>query len=548
MQPDVLLEAEDGRFTRVEPGVGVRGPVATLRHEAGARATGRSGGPTPHVANGGGSAGALAGRRGADGPRPPEGPGTAGVHAGASRPWLPEWPGNSGVHAGPPEGPGTTEAQAGAASPRPLEGSAAAPAEPVKPEDLAGVTRLAGVTLPGLANAHSHAFHRALRGRTHGAGGDFWTWREHMYTLAARLDPATYHALARACFAEMALAGVTIVGEFHYLHHGPGGVVYGDPNAMGEALRAAAADAGIGLTLLDALYLQGDVDGRPLDAVQQRFSDGDAGRWAERVAALSASWSGDAAARVGVAVHSVRAVDRASLPVVASLAAEQGGWPVHVHVSEQPAENRACAAVHGCSPVELLADAGVLGPAATAVHATHVTAADLDRLATTGSAVCLCPTTERDLADGIGPARALAARDVPLTLGSDSHAMIDLLEEARAVELDERLASGRRGGLPADGLLAAATVAGAARLGWPDAGRLAVGQRADLVTVGLDSVRLAGTRPDDLADALVFSATAADVTDVVVAGRPIVAGGRHLLVDDVSRALATALAALDQTP
>jgi formiminoglutamate deiminase len=463
----------------------------------------------------------------------------------------------TGVHAGPTEVPGTAGAQAEAASPgtaaaqagaAPLEGSDAAPAEAVRPEDLAGVTRLAGVTLPGLANAHSHAFHRALRGRTHGAGGDFWTWREHMYAVAARLDPDTYQALARACFAEMALAGVTIVGEFHYLHHGPGGVPYEDPNAMAEALRAAAADAGIGLTLLDALYLQGDVDGRPLDVVQQRFSDGDAGRWAERVAALSASWSGDAAARVGVAVHSVRAVDRASLPVVASLAAEQGGWPVHVHVSEQPAENRACEAVHGCSPVALLADTGVLGPAATAVHATHVTTADLDRLAATGSAVCLCPTTERDLADGIGPARALAARNVPLTLGSDSHAVIDLFDEARAVELDERLASGRRGGLSADGLLAAATESGATRLGWPDAGRLAVGQRADLVTVGLDSVRLAGTRPGDLADALVFAATAADVTDVVVAGRPIVSGGRHLLVDDVPHALAAALAALDRIP
>jgi formiminoglutamate deiminase len=405
------------------------------------------------------------------------------------------------------------------------------------------VVRLAGVTVPGLANAHSHAFHRALRGRTQAGAGDFWTWRERMYAVAADLDPDRYHALARACFAEMALAGVTVVGEFHYLHHGPGGVAYDEPNAMAEALRAAAADAGIRMTLLDALYLQGDVDGRPLDAVQQRFSDGDASRWVERVEVLRKAWTHDPTTRVGAAVHSVRAVDPASMAVVASLA-EAAGLPLHAHVSEQPAENAACEAVHGCSPVALLADAGVLGPAATGVHATHVTSADLDLLAATGSAVCLCPTTERDLADGIGPARAVADRDVPLALGSDSHAVIDLFEEARAVELDERLASGRRGGLPAELLLAAATEVGAARLGWPDAGRLAVGRRADFATVGLDSVRLAGTRPDDLVAGLVFAATAADVSDVVVAGRPVVSAGRHLLVDDVPRALAAALSAV----
>jgi formiminoglutamate deiminase len=407
----------------------------------------------------------------------------------------------------------------------------------------ATAVRLAGLTLPGLANAHSHAFHRALRGRTHADGGDFWTWRDRMYAVAAQLDPDRYRALARACFAEMVLAGITVVGEFHYLHHGPGGVPYDDPNALAEALRAAARDAGIGLTLLDTLYLQGDVDGRAPDPVQQRFSDGSAPRWAERVESLLATWADDPSVRVGTAVHSVRAVDPASMTTVAELA-ERVGLPIHAHVSEQPAENAACRAVHGCSPVELLADAGVLSPGATAVHATHVTAADIDRLAATGSAVCLCPTTERDLADGIGPARTLARRGVPLALGSDSHAVIDLFEEARAVELDERLASGTRGGLPPEVLLTAATEAGARGLGWPDAGRIAVGRRADLVSVGLDSVRLAGTQPDDLVAAAVFAATAADVTDVVVAGRPVVAHGRHLLVGDVPRALATALAAL----
>jgi formiminoglutamate deiminase len=447
-----------------------------------------------------------------------------------------------------------------------------------------GARRLAGVTVPGLVNAHSHAFHRALRARTHGDRGDFWTWRERMYAVASRLDPDRYHALARACFAEMALAGITAVGEFHYLHHGPGGVPYDDPNAMAEAVRAAAHEAGVRLTLLDALYLQAHVDGRPLDAVPRRFSDGDPDRWAGRVEALAGAWAGDPTARVGVAVHSVRAVDRASMAVAAAFAGRsRPALPLHVHVSEQPAENAACQAVHGCSPVAVLADAGVLGPASTAVHATHVTAADLDRLATTGSAVCLCPTTERDLADGIGPARSMAALGIPLALGSDSHAVIDPFEEARAVELDERLASGTRGGLAPAELLTAATATGADRLGWPDAGRLAVGQRADFATVGLDSVRLAGAggradagsgrrrgrgtgaaagldagaRPADPADAsvaatgttptadlaaaVVFAATAADVTDVVVDGRPVVAAGHHLLIDDVPRALAAAI-------
>jgi formiminoglutamate deiminase len=404
--------------------------------------------------------------------------------------------------------------------------------------------RLPGLTLPGLVNAHSHAFHRGLRGRTHGGGGDFWTWRELMYRLAGRLDPDTYRDLARACFAEMALAGITTVGEFHYLHHGPDRVPYDDPNAMGEALREAAHDAGIRLTLLDTLYLQGDMDGRPLDAVQQRFSDGDAERWAARVEALDAGWRDDLLCRAGAAVHSVRAVGAEAMAQAAATASRLG-LPIHVHVSEQPAENAACRAVHGRTPVELLADTGVLGPAATAVHATHVADGDLDRLAATGTAVCLCPTTERDLADGIGRARAMAQRDIPLALGSDSHAVIDLFEEARAVELDERLASGTRGGVTATQLLTAATSAGAYRLGWPDAGRLAVGQHADFVTLTLDSVRLAGTRPDDLVDATVFAATPADITHVTVAARPVVADARHLLLPDTPAALSRSIAALD---
>jgi formiminoglutamate deiminase len=238
----------------------------------------------------------------------------------------------------------------------------------------------------------------------------------------------------------------------------------------------------------------------------------------------------------------VRAVDEAAMATVAAWAAGRGA-PLHLHLSEQPAENQACLAATGRTPAALAGSAGVLGPRTTAVHATHLTGDDVALLGATGTAVCLCPTTERDLADGIGPARALAAAGSPLCLGSDSNAVVDLFEEARAVELDERLATGRRGIHRPDDLLAAATQAGMAALGW-EAGRLAPGALADLVTVALDSVRLAGTRPAEAADQLVFAATAADVTSVVVSGRQVVRDGRHLLVGDVAAALDRAVTAL----
>jgi formiminoglutamate deiminase len=394
--------------------------------------------------------------------------------------------------------------------------------------------RLAGLTLPGLANAHSHAFHRALRGRTHGGRGTFWTWREHMYALAGRLDPDGYHALARAVFAEMALAGITTVGEFHYLHHGPDGVAYADPNEMGHRLIAAAGEAGIRITLLDTVYLTSTVDGRGLDGVQRRFGDGTVDAWAARVAELKPAPH----ARIGAAAHSVRAVPPDALRQLAERPL------VHVHLSEQRAENEACRGVHGCSPTVLLDRAGLVGPGLTAVHATHLADEDRALLGDQAVGVCLCPTTERDLADGLPTARALADAGSPLCLGSDSHALIDLFEEARAVELDERLRDEHRGHFTVAELLTAATVTGQAALGWDDAGRLAPGARADLVTVRLDTVRAAGFDPTDPAAAVVFAAAAGDVTDVVVDGRPVVRDGRHLLVDDVPRALAEAVAAL----
>ncbi len=390
----------------------------------------------------------------------------------------------------------------------------------------AGAQRLPGVVLPGLANCHSHAFHRALRGRTHDDGGTFWTWRERMYAVAARLDPDSYLALARATYAEMALAGITTVGEFHYLHHGRDGVPYADPNAMGHALRQAAAEAGVRLSLLDACYLHGGLDGTghsEPQGVQRRFCDGSVDRWRARVGLLEES----PGMRVGVAVHSVRAVDRGAARVVAATArdvpATAADRPLHVHLSEQPAENAASQAFYGCSPTELLDQAGALTGSTTAVHATHLSETDRSTLGRAAVHVCLCPTTERDLADGIAPARALADAGTRLCVGSDQQAVVDLFEEARGVEMHERLSSLRRGRFGPGELLGMATAHDA--LGWPDAGRLVVGARADLVAVRLDSVRTAGCDPAQV----LLCATAADVDTVVVDGRVVATGGRHIL-------------------
>ncbi|MET8332597.1 formimidoylglutamate deiminase [Streptosporangium canum] len=420
-----------------------------------------------------------------------------------------------------------------------VSGSRFAEITPGMAEPPAGAVRLDGLTVPGLANAHSHAFHRALRGVTQREKGSFWTWREQMYGVAATLDPDSYLRLARATFAEMALAGITSVGEFHYLHHGPGGRPYDDPNVMGHALVQAAREAGLRIALLDACYLSGGF-GTPLAGTQLRFGDGDADRWAVRVEALAAAYRGAQDVEIGVAVHSVRAVPSEQMPTVSRFS-HHHALPMHVHVSEQRAENAACVEMYAASPVRVLNEHDVLGPRTTAVHATHVSDVDIALLGQSGTRVCMCPTTERDLADGIGPARTMAEAGSPITLGSDSHAVIDLFEEARAVELDERLATERRGHWTAAELLQAATAAGHACLGFPDAGTLVPGAWADLVSVRLDSVRTAGASRSGAAETVVFAATAADVHSVVSGGRHVVAEGRHVL-GDVGALLGEAIA------
>lgn len=399
-----------------------------------------------------------------------------------------------------------------------------------------------GVALAGFANAHSHAFHRALRGRTHAVTGTFSTWRETMYDLAARLNPESYYALARAIYVEMVQAGITTVGEFHYLHHGEFGRRYSYPNAMSNALTRAAEDAGLRITLLDSLYLSGGLTASGhsrLDSLQARFSDQVADDWARRVARHRESED----VRVGLAVHSVRAVPRSWLQFVRDVSvdgpharARGRTLPVHAHVSEQPEENEACLAYYGCTPTELLHDAGLVGPTFTAVHATHLTEKDVALLGRARATVALCPTTERDVGAGIGPARLLHDAGARLALGTDQHVVVDMFEEARALEMHERLVSGERGRLGMRALQSAMTAHDS--LGWEDTGALRAGARADLVVVDLDSPRTAGVLPDQV----VMAATATDITHVAVNGNFVVRDGMHRLGppgDLVREALAT---------
>ncbi len=392
--------------------------------------------------------------------------------------------------------------------------------------------RLDGIVIPGLVSAHSHAFHRALRGRTGEGAGDFWAWRQPMYEVANRLTPDSYRELAVAVFSEMLSAGITTVGEFHYLHHGKDGRPYNDPNAMGRALSDAARQVGIRLTLLDTAYLTSNVSGAPVLPEQRRFSDGTIEAWAQRVRSLARDVENNELLRVGVAAHSVRGVHREDLGAIAQLAREMEA-PLHIHVSEQIAENEACFNEHGVTPVQLLAQLDFLGPRVTLIHATHLAPGDIELIASSGTGVCLCPTTEADLGDGIGPAAELALAGVPLSVGSDSNVIIDIIDEARRVEHHDRLRLQRRGIHSPEALLDLATAKGADALGWGGAGRIAKGAPADFIAIDPDSNELAGTDRSTITG-IVMSGTRASVTDVVVAGRRVVLSGE--LVTGPSRA------------
>ena len=394
-----------------------------------------------------------------------------------------------------------------------------------------------GTVLPGLANAHSHAFHRALRGRTHDDGGDFWQWRESMYAAAGTLDPELYRQLARAVFAEMLVSGYTAVGEFHYLHHRSDGTPYPQPHAMELALADAAREVGIRLVLLDTSYLAGGIH-RSLLPEQRRFGDGSAAGWLDRWSALRSVLETDApdapralgtvaATResdpplvtLGAALHSVRAVPvEAMREILAGLPAEV---PLHIHLSEQPQENTDCLDAYGATPTAVLTGLGALGPRLSVVHATHLTDHDLAALGSAGVTVVMCPTTEADLGDGIGPARALADAGARIAVGSDQNAVVDPFLEMRGLEMGERLSSGSRGRFSPAQLLQAASATGYAALGLGQT-VLRAGDPADLVEVDATSIRTLGARPEQL----VLAATATDVQRVIVAGRVVADRGR----------------------
>ncbi len=368
-----------------------------------------------------------------------------------------------------------------------------------------------GTVVPGFVNAHSHAFHRMLRGHTHADGGDFWRWRERMYAAAATLTPAQYRSVAESVFGEMRDAGYTTVAEFHYLHHRLDGTPYADHD-MERALASAARGAGIRLLLLDTCYLRGGI-GRDLDDAQLRFGDGTARAWLDRWYRLRDALAGDLddprrpGIVLGAAIHSVRAVPYSDLAVIA--ADLEADVPLHVHVSEQPAENDACLDAYGVTPTRLLADLGLLAARTSLVHATHLTDDDIALIGAAGATVVMCPTTEADLGDGIGPAPELRDARARIAIGSDQHAVIDPWEELSRLELDQRLRLQRRGVFTPAELW---TAGGGGRAGAPG---FRVGDVFDAVEVNAWSARTRNADPLQLP----LVARASDVTATIVGGR-----------------------------
>ncbi len=410
----------------------------------------------------------------------------------------------------------------------------------VEGSEVTDAVRLKGrVILPGMVNAHSHAFQRVIRGRTehrsHNNTDSFWTWREQMYAAANRLQPEDIYAASRMAFLEMALTGITAVGEFHYIHHSSGGSAYADPNLLEREVIRAARDVGIRIALLRVAYARAgfETDANPL---QVRFIEESPEIYLTHLEQLlGAPELTNGMAWVGVAPHSVRAVPLDYLKTIVAFANERQ-LPVHMHVAEQPAEVSACIEEYGRSPVALLETEGLLSNRFTAVHAIHVTPKAIGAIARAGALVCACPTTERNLGDGVVPVDAYFDAGVRVALGTDSQIQMDLLEDARELEYHLRLQKTARNVLaphddPGSAALArrlfdCATVNGAKSIGFAG-GRLEPGAPADFFTVNLDDPSIAGSSSDDLLANIVFSLSRAAVRDVVVAGKRIVEDGRH---------------------
>lgn len=392
-------------------------------------------------------------------------------------------------------------------------------------EDAPDAIRLKGrAMLPGMVNAHSHAFQRVIRGRTEHRSehstDSFWTWREQMYAAANTLEPDEIYAASRLAFREMALTGITAVGEFHYIHHSRDGSPYSDPNLLERQVIRAARDVGIRIALLRVAYARAGYQTEP-NPQQVRFIEDSPDIYLKNLEQLLDV--NDDMAWIGVAPHSVRAVPLDYLKTIVAFANERG-LPVHMHVAEQPAEVSACIAEYGRSPVALLETEGLLSKRFTAVHAIHVTPKAIAAFARSGAFVCACPTTERNLGDGVVPADTYFDGGVRIALGSDSQIQIDLLEDARELEYHLRLQKMERNVLApmlAERLFDCATINGAASIGF-DGGRIKPGAPADFFTVDLNDLSIAGSSVDDLLTNIVFSLSQRAVRDVIVSGKRIV--------------------------
>ncbi len=399
----------------------------------------------------------------------------------------------------------------------------------VENADLRNAVRLKNrALLPGLINAHSHAFQRVIRGRTEyrseNTTDTFWTWREQMYAAANRLGPEDIYAVSRMAFLEMALTGITAVGEFHYIHNAPDGSPYSDPNLLARHVIRAARDVGIRIALLRVAYARAGYELAP-NPLQVRFIESPETYLKNLEVLLNSPEPDDGMDWIGVAPHSVRAVPLDYLKAIVGFANERA-LPVHMHVAEQRAEVSACIEEYGRSPVALLETEGLLSKHFTAVHAIHVTPKGIATIARAGANVCACPTTERNLGDGVVPVDAYFNADVPVSLGTDSQVQIDLLEDARELEYHLRLQKMERHVFAPRDLFDCATVSGAKSIGF-NGGKLEPGAPADFFTVDLDDPSIAGSSPDDLLANIVFSLSRTAVRDVVVAGKGIVEDGRH---------------------
>ena len=416
----------------------------------------------------------------------------------------------------------------------------------------AGAAPLAkGPVLPGMPNLHSHAFQRAMAGLAEGAPGDtpggedsFWTWRELMYRLVARLEPAQVEAIAAQLYVEMVKAGYTAVGEFHYLHHDPEGHPYGELALMAERVIAAAAGAGIGITLLPVLYGYDGFGGRPPHDGQRRFLN-DPERLLKLIEALISRHAGDPRVRIGLAPHSLRAVTPETLAAALhGLEQLDRAAPVHIHIAEQLREVRDCIAWCGARPLEWLLDNAPVGARWCPIHATHMTETETRRLAETGAVVGLCPTTEANLGDGLFPAPAYLGAGGAFGIGSDSQVSVSPIEELRWLEYGQRLHLRRRNLLGGGAKLYKQALAGGAQALARPIGRLAAGCRADLLVLDGTHPNLAGKTGDLLLEALVFAGNENPVTDVMVGGVWVVRDRHHPREAEIADAYRRAVAAL----